>query len=204
MNNTGAFIYQVCEWFMRLAIANLLWIFFTLLGGFFLGIYPASAACTALLHCWMEGKRPAPVPFFWKTYKRSFTRANALFLPALIAVSLLMVNLYTSLHFEGVWFYLFVSSTAVFLLALGLFLLLALLPLSEEKAWKTVLIKTFRTLFLYPGLLCFLVGGIIILGACIRVVPGILPLYSVNIVLLMNIYLFSLSEKKDSVPIEST
>ncbi|RSL33899.1 DUF624 domain-containing protein [Salibacterium salarium] len=198
MGRTGTFIYQITDWIMRLAIANALWILFTTLGGIVLGAYPASVACTALLREWIHGERPKPFRFFLVVYKQSFWKANAVFFPGMALAAALLLNVYSSLHFNGFWFYLFVSSTAVFLIALSFLLLLALIPLAENESWKISLQRALNQLLLHPGRMFLIVLGTIIIGTCIRLLPGLLPLYSINIILLLMVCLFYMNDNQDT------
>ncbi|MFG6117962.1 YesL family protein [Thalassobacillus sp. B23F22_16] len=191
MKGTGAIIYVICDWLMRLALLNVLWIGFSLLGAGILGFFPASVAGVALLNEWLSGRRPAPLSFYWNIYKRTFTAANAIFIPALLIFVVLMLNTYASLHFDGVWFYVFVSSTLFLSGGAAFILLLSLLPLSQGEKAIAAVKRALHLLMYYPGRVVMMVIGMVLLGLCIRLVPGILPLYSINIVLGLVIYLFS-------------
>ncbi|MBJ4025770.1 DUF624 domain-containing protein [Salmonella enterica subsp. enterica serovar Derby] len=48
--------YRFCEWLMRLAYLNLLWIGFTLAGAVIFGLAPATAAMFAVTRQWTLGK----------------------------------------------------------------------------------------------------------------------------------------------------
>ncbi|MGY0702716.1 DUF624 domain-containing protein [Bacillus subtilis] len=47
---------RFCEWIMRFAYTNLLWLFFTLLGLGVFGIMPATAALFAVMRKWIQGR----------------------------------------------------------------------------------------------------------------------------------------------------
>lgn len=195
MKGTGNLIYLVCDWLMRLAILNLLWITFTLMGGVVFGIFPASASCVALLKEWMAERRPHPVSFSWKIYKRSFLSANVVFLCTFALLILLALNLYTSLQFTGVWFYLFFSGTVFLGGGVLMTALLTFHPLSHGMKAKEALKNAVHLLLLYPGRLLSFIAGFALLLLCIRFIPGILPLYSVNIILLLSVLLFPFKQE---------
>ncbi len=192
MKGTGNAIYIVCDWFMRLAIGNLLWMGFTLLGAGVFGIFPASVATLALLKEWMLGRRPSPLSFFWATYRKSFWSANFVFWIGCGVLALTLFNMYISLHFQGMLFYLFISSFIFVLLGVSLTMLLSLLPLSEGEKMLTSFKQAGRLLLLYPGRLIVLCGGIFLLGMVVRLIPGLIPLYSVNLVFLFVAFLFEI------------
>jgi len=78
-------IYRICEWIMKLAYLNILWIFFTLLGVIIFGFFPAIAAMFSVTRRWATGEYDIPVfAIFWKTYKTEFFRSN--FLGAFLVV----------------------------------------------------------------------------------------------------------------------
>ncbi|MEH7176882.1 YesL family protein [Neobacillus vireti] len=83
--------YRVSEWIMRLAYVNLLWIFFTLMGGIILGIMPATVGVFAVSRKWiMDKEEEVPVlKLFWQSYRSEFLRSNLLGWFLLIAGSIL-------------------------------------------------------------------------------------------------------------------
>ena len=86
--------YRVSEWIMRLAYVNLLWIFFTLIGGIIFGVMPATVAIFAVTRKWiMDKEEDFPVfKLFWKSYRSEFLRSNLLGLFLLFGGGIL--NLY--------------------------------------------------------------------------------------------------------------
>ncbi|GGF30249.1 hypothetical protein GCM10010954_31720 [Halobacillus andaensis] len=191
MTGTGGWIYIVCDWLMRLAIVNLIWIVLCLAGGVMLGIYPASVVCAGLLIQWMAGERPASLfSYSFKEFKRCFWRANRIFLISMALLTILGVNTLISLQFEGIWFYLFVSST--FMLALGIIitLSLALLPLSAGRKGIGSVKEAIHFMLMHPGRVLGLITGGVIAAITIRLIPGLLPLYSVNLLLLVTVFMF--------------
>ncbi|MDR7078470.1 putative membrane protein YesL [Neobacillus niacini] len=72
--------YRVSDWVMRLAYVNLLWIFFTLIGGIIFGVMPATVAVFAVTRKWiMDKDEEVPVfKLFWKSYRSDFLRSNLL------------------------------------------------------------------------------------------------------------------------------
>lgn len=79
MENRGIVggLYRLCEFIMRLAYVNLLWILFTLLGLVVLGVFPATAALYAVTRKWELKGTDIPIwKTYWETYKREFIKAN--------------------------------------------------------------------------------------------------------------------------------
>ncbi|MBD8068689.1 YesL family protein [Bacillus sp. PS06] len=70
---------NVLEWISRLALLNILWIFFTFLGLIVLGFYPATVAMFSVVRKWAMGDFEASVTkVFWNSYKKEFKKSNLL------------------------------------------------------------------------------------------------------------------------------
>lgn len=68
---------NILEWISRLALLNILWIGFSLLGFIVLGFYPATVAMFAVVRRWAMGDFEAPVfSVFWSSYKSEFVKSN--------------------------------------------------------------------------------------------------------------------------------
>lgn len=69
--NTMSKLYVFCEWVMRLAYVNILWILFTLFGGIILGVFPATIALFTIIRKWLLKEIDCPI---WSTFKQSYRR----------------------------------------------------------------------------------------------------------------------------------
>ena len=79
MNSTSGFIYNVTEWITKFAYLNLLWIFFTLIGGVLFGFFPATIAMFAITREWLKGNTDKPIfKSFWEYYRGDFLKSNFL------------------------------------------------------------------------------------------------------------------------------
>ncbi|WP_411748251.1 YesL family protein [Psychrobacillus psychrotolerans] len=79
MNAISSFIYNALEWITRLAYLNLLWIFFTLLGGVIFGFFPSTTSMFAIVREWLKGETEIPLfSTFWKHFKEEFMKSNLL------------------------------------------------------------------------------------------------------------------------------
>lgn len=68
---------RICDWIVRLAYVNGLWLGFSLLGGVILGFFPAMQAMFVVMKKWcMNDDDFSLVPLFYKEWKRSFWQAN--------------------------------------------------------------------------------------------------------------------------------
>src|SRR5690625_661752 len=67
------------DWVTRVALLNVLWIVFTLLGAVILGSFPATAATFTITRKWVSGETDIPVvKTFWECYKKDFVQSNLL------------------------------------------------------------------------------------------------------------------------------
>lgn len=90
MNNAGNVLYTIMEWITRFAYVQLLWIFFSLIGGIFLGFFPSTVAMFAIMRDWLKGKTEQPLfKTYLSYYKKDFWKSN-LFGMLLMGVVLLI------------------------------------------------------------------------------------------------------------------
>ncbi|WP_078554147.1 YesL family protein [Bacillus alkalicellulosilyticus] len=79
MNVAHTYFYKICEWIMRLALVNLLWLSFTILGLVVLGIVPSTIAMYTIVRKWVMGETDIRIlRTFWGTYKREWLKSNRL------------------------------------------------------------------------------------------------------------------------------
>ena len=71
-------IYSLCNWFVRLAYINILWILFSLIGLVIFGFFPATVAMLATLRQFLRKNDPPVFKTFWNYYKTEFIGSNKL------------------------------------------------------------------------------------------------------------------------------
>ncbi|OQM45786.1 hypothetical protein B6A27_08995 [Anoxybacillus sp. UARK-01] len=77
MNRREDWLYSACDWIVKLAYLNLLWICFSCIGMIVAGVAPASVALFTVVRKWMMGKMDFPVfRTFFATYKKEFLPSN--------------------------------------------------------------------------------------------------------------------------------
>ncbi|MFC4737900.1 YesL family protein [Bacillus daqingensis] len=157
-------IERTTEWIYRLALLNLCWIFFTLLGGVVLGAGPATVALYGALSDQVQGERGSkslPALFF-QYYKAHFLRGSLLFVAAAGLSALVTLNVYTAFRIEG-WaaglylgFVLFLTVLA----AVFVFYSFPLLAIGGEGIRRTIM-KAYLFAFYAPALTlsAFLAAG---------------------------------------------
>lgn len=72
-------IYTVCDWIWKIALANILWIFFTLTGCIVFGVMPATVALFTVVRKWIMKETDISISqTFFQTFKKEFLPANIL------------------------------------------------------------------------------------------------------------------------------
>ncbi|MEC0304686.1 DUF624 domain-containing protein, partial [Terribacillus saccharophilus] len=56
MNRLSSSLYQLFEWITRFAYLNVLWILFTIAGGFIFGFFPSTIAMFTIIRDWLKGE----------------------------------------------------------------------------------------------------------------------------------------------------
>ena len=101
MTNTSSAFYSFFEWVTKLALLNLLWLLFSLVGGILLGIFPSTLAMFAVIRQWLQGDTQLSIrKSFWRYYKADFWKGNALgaFLSILIGLTSLDLFYIKQMH----------------------------------------------------------------------------------------------------------
>ncbi|AST95264.1 hypothetical protein CHH78_00690 [Shouchella clausii] len=95
---------RLCDWLVRLAALNCLWLVFSLLGGVIVGFFPAMYAMFAVMKRWClkEGNVPL-VRTFFQEWKSAFWRANIVGFTVALVGAILVVDylIVFSLDFPG-------------------------------------------------------------------------------------------------------
>ncbi len=177
-------LYATAEWITRLAIVNLLWLLFTIVGLGIFGFFPATIAMFSVTRKWVSGDVDIPIfKTFWNTYKREFIQANILALIFYLLGIILYVDLmytrtltgWTSILFVGALFSLCIFYVIILVYIFPLFAHYKLTSFQYiKRAFLFGIINPFRTLMMIvgsfgisymvssiPGLSFFFLGSII-------------------------------------------
>ncbi|MDQ0232530.1 YesL family protein [Metabacillus malikii] len=95
METTGFLggINSIFEWITRLALLNLLWLFFTVIGLFVFGFFPATVAMFAVVRKWALGELDISITkTFWQSYRHEFMKSNILGLWILLISCVLFID----------------------------------------------------------------------------------------------------------------
>ncbi|PLS01092.1 YesL family protein [Neobacillus cucumis] len=179
--------YTGCEWVMKLAYLNILWVLFSLGGLILLGISPASVALFTILRKWLMNETDVPIfPTFLNTYKKEFVKSNQLgWIMALIGMFLYFDFKY--LITVGGTIQYVLSIPLVIVTILFFITMLYLFPVYVH--YELRLIQYIKNSF-YIGIInmhitILMIAVTILIGILYRSIPGIVPFFSISLFSLM-------------------
>ncbi|MFC0560892.1 YesL family protein [Halalkalibacter alkalisediminis] len=164
MNFSGftGFINETCEWLMRLAFLNILWVLFTVLGFGIFGWAPATAAMFSVLrNRFFAEEEFSTIHMFRTVYKEEFVKSNVIGLFMVGGSWSLYYSLSTLIYLQSSVMILF--GTIFFIFAI-LFFIVCLFIFPVFSHYQT----TFRNYFRYSLML-----GLSHLHICLLMVVGL-------------------------------
>lgn len=173
-------LYTICEWIMKLAYINLLWIMFTVSGLILLGFMPATAALFTVVRKWFMKETEVPI---WKTffsvYKSEFIKSNSFGLVFVMAGIMLYVDYYFILNLDGI---IRIVATSILLLISCLYLITVLFFFPVYVHYELKFFDYFKYSF-FLGVLNIHILMLAILGLAADMfllfyIPGLLPFFS--------------------------
>lgn len=173
---------RMCEWVMRLAYTNLLWLLFTLLGLGIFGLMPATTALFSVMRKWIQGHEQVSVfRLFWKVYREEFIRSNLIGVVLFIIGMIIYVDL--AYIYPTSWFW-HVLRFAIYIFGfLFIVSLFYIFPLLAHYDWKKRLYLKF-SLLLGISYLQYTLSMLVfsaVLFVLFAYLPGIVPFFSVSI-----------------------
>ncbi|MDQ0253210.1 putative membrane protein YesL [Evansella vedderi] len=86
-------LFKISEWITRLAYVNILWIFFSILGLFVFGFFPATVAMFTVMRKLVLGEVDIPIfRTFWTALKKEIVKSNILGYIVLLFGGILYLN----------------------------------------------------------------------------------------------------------------
>lgn len=176
--------YVVCEWIMKLAFVNLLWLGFSLVGLIVLGIMPATVALFTIVRKWLMKETDIPIfRTFFQTFKKEFSNANKIgLLMAVIGFFLYFDFTYLKMIGGSVQFALSIPLCIITILYIITFLYLFPVYVHFEIKMFQYIKNSFYIGILNLHLTALIIAGIVLLSFFFRFLPGILPFYSMILV----------------------
>ncbi|MBP3039202.1 YesL family protein [Bacillaceae bacterium Marseille-Q3522] len=176
-------LYRACQWCMKLAYLNLLWLAFCLAGLILFGLFPATAAMFSVVRKWMMGESDAPVfRSFLQTYKSAFLTSNGIGFILAGCGYLLSVNFFYSLLLDG-WLSIIVLTSLICMSLIYVIIVIYIFPvfvhyqLGFTKYIKHALVSGLT----HPGRTLLMIAAVIIYYFVMVWVPGLIPFFSGSI-----------------------
>ena len=182
MNGAIGGFYRLCDWIMKLAYINILWISFSLLGLIVFGLFPATAAMFVIVRKILMDKDEIPIlKTFWESYKSEFLKSNILGLILIITGYILYIDILFLRNTTG-FINLLYYPTLV--LALGFVLtLLYVFPtfVHFDQRILQVIKNAFVIMLMNPLSTVLMVIGSFAVYLLMTTIPGLIPLFSGSI-----------------------
>ncbi|MFJ7936741.1 YesL family protein [Sporosarcina sp. NPDC096371] len=175
-------IYRYCEWIMRFAYINILWILFTILGFIVFGAAPASAAMFAVSRKWVMGNHDTPIfSVFWDTYRKEFVKANLVTFFMFLIGLLLYIDIQLFQQMKNIFAYVisFILMGVLLIYFAACFYLFPLLVHYETKVFQYIK-YSFLYAVSYPMHSILMIVGTVIIYFVVTTIPGLLPVLSVG------------------------
>lgn len=199
MKGFGGWYLRLGEWALNLFLLNLLWIIFSMLGLFIVGIFPATVALFAVMRkLTMESKEVPVFKLFWTTYKREFVKANIIgyawsLIGFVLYIDLRVLNqLDSSLLNQLFTFGLYMIIAAYLVTLLYLFPIFVHFNLKKREYFKYAIILTIGRPIQSIMLIIGLTVGLFILWR----VPGLIPVFGMSFISLLVMKIASISFPK--------
>ncbi|ADU29469.1 YesL family protein [Evansella cellulosilytica] len=168
-------LYTIADWVMRLALINLLWLGFTVLGLFILGFMPATVAMFAVIRKLLMKEESVPIfKTFFVVFKKEFFKSNVLGLILFAFGYVLVINfmylgtisgtIHTLLSFGLVFVGLFYLATIMII-----FPIYVHLDLKFTQYFKQSLLVS----FINPHIVIFMGAGIVGAYYVFNFIPGL-------------------------------
>ncbi|MDV2686172.1 DUF624 domain-containing protein [Alkalihalophilus lindianensis] len=192
-------IYKVCDWLMKLAILNLIWLLFVVMGLGLFGVFPATVAMLYVLKCWVRTEECKTFSYFASVYKQSFVKANLLMIATVAVGAVLMINMVIVQAMEGL-LRVILQYGMVFLFLLYCIVALYIMPVFSlrPQGVRATIKRAFMVSFLHPVRTGGFVAGLGLFSLVIRSIPGMIPFYGASLIGMLTILMITpiLDEKE--------
>ncbi|MFC0272771.1 YesL family protein [Metabacillus herbersteinensis] len=184
MKGVTSWYIRIGEWAFNLFLLNILWLFFSLLGLFVLGIFPATVALFAVIRkLIMSTENVSMFKLFWNTFKVEFFKSNLLGFIFLVIGFVLYIDLRVLQQLETNFFNLCLTIITYIVGFLYLLTLLHVFPIFVHFNLKTrEYIKYAFVLSIgrpIQSLLMIIALGIMII--LLIKVPGLIPIFGISL-----------------------
>lgn len=179
--------YTGCEWVMKLAYVNILWVLFSISGLIFFGMSPASVALFTILRKWLMNETDIPIfRTFIDTYKKEFRKANR------IGWLMAMIGMFLYIDFKflnniGGTIQYVLSVPLLIITILYLITVLYIFPVYVQYELRPVqyIKNSFYIGIINMHITILMMAATFLLGILYTYIPGVVPFFSVSLVSLI-------------------
>ncbi|WP_156289844.1 YesL family protein [Oceanobacillus salinisoli] len=177
------FFYNICDWSLKLATINLMWVFCTILGLSILGVFPSTIAMISVIRRWTLGEIDTPIiKTFWIYFVSEIKKGNILGLFLLLIGLIIFFNINFYHSFEHPIFDLISIMFILFSVFYGI-IILHLLPIYANYNFTIVnYIKfSFMTAIKHPIVSILMVIILAIINILLVYIPGLILFFGVSL-----------------------
>ncbi|WP_078432992.1 YesL family protein [Metabacillus halosaccharovorans] len=177
---------QLGEWCLHLFLLNCLWFMFSLIGGFFLGVFPATVALFAVLRkLTMEPEVEVRIfHLFWTTYKSEFIKGNLLGYVWAVIGGAILIDVRVLHQVETTFIHQALTIALYLLLVLYVFITFYLFPIFVhynlrfleyyKYAFVLVIGRPIKSILLFASML--------LIYFLFSLIPGLIPVFGVSFI----------------------
>ncbi|WP_338777326.1 DUF624 domain-containing protein [Metabacillus sp. FJAT-52054] len=181
MEGISGRVMELCDWGVKLAWLNVLWIMYTLAGLVVLGIFPATAAAHHTIRTLIKGEDQKAGKVFREYYRREWKNTNKLGYLFFSIGAILYIDYSFFRSFPSIYA-LLASYLCFILLAVWLFGFITVFSLYVHYDMKSFgYVKNSIYLLLgYPATFFLLAAGLLLIAVILFYIPGLLPFFAIS------------------------
>ena len=175
---------------LKIVYLNFLWLFFSMLGFFIFGLFPATIALfTVVRQLLLDVEKPI-TQTFWQTYKKEWLRGNGYAVLTYVVLLILAVDFYMIYSFESLSILLIPTIIITFLIFGTLFFLFPVY-VHFELSFFVLIKQAFLFTLTSPSTVFLNALLIVVMYGLFNIMPGAIPLF-IGSVLSYFVMLFSI------------
>nr|WP_309098632.1 DUF624 domain-containing protein [Fredinandcohnia onubensis] len=170
-------------WISKFFFVNLLWLAFSLFGGLFLGIFPATASMFMIIRQWLNGNEDIPIfQTYRKFFKDDFLRTNLLGYSMVLLGFILYIDIRFILSINMSWaHFLLLPTLLISIIYLLLTIYIFPLYVHYEATNLQIIRNAFVMIFAHPVANIKAIFGVLAVYFIYQVIPGFLPFFGASL-----------------------
>lgn len=170
-----------CMKFVKLIYLNFIWLFFSAIGLFAFGIFPATIALFTVMRQWQLGIEKPIVATFWLTYKKEWLRGNGYALISYVVLAILAADFYMIYTVESLRLLLIPTIIIAFLIIGTLFFFFPVYVHFQLSFWQYIK-QAFLFTLISPLTVIYNCLVIAALYGLFNILPGAIPMFVASVI----------------------